>query len=121
MVNHIFLTWQAKKKVDFGYPFAGKDFRDLRNAARQFKAWGVKALWDEYLICADEYVVKSGYSVGLFCRCLVWLVDRPHWKGRAKKYEEELMGPVVEDVIKLLKGVGNEELSDRIGTPDHSG
>lgn len=102
LTKHIDATWFRLR--DFHYPFAGKDFKDLKNLCRIFQIWGVMALWDAFMASDSEWVQKSGRSINAFGKCVPWLVDVPGWKAQAKKYEEQLAGAYPADVIELFKG-----------------
>lgn len=102
LIEHIDSTWKKKKRSEFGYPFTGKDMADLRHFSGPFKEWGIMALWDEYLERPDEFNAKTGFSVFQFTRQLPFLVDVPHWKAKAAKYEMKLNGAYPENVLSLF-------------------
>src|SRR5258708_2699626 len=89
IIDHIDETWFKLK--GFHYPFAGKDFRDLKNIVRIFQQSGTLALWDCFIESNNSWVVESGYSLGAFGKCLTWLVDVPGWKSKAATYEKKFM------------------------------
>ncbi len=101
VVAHIHNSWIALK--GFGYPFVGRDFKDLKNMCRIFQPWGVCALWDTFVASESEWIKnKSGYSISSFCRCLPWLVDDPNWKKKAKDYEMSMVGDYPQEIMDLL-------------------
>lgn len=106
LIDHINDTWVTKKRVDFGYPFIGRDFRDLAGFVRNFKIWGLMSLWDNYLDSNNEWVRDKGYSINVFCSCLVWLVDIPGWKARARQYEDKIVGKMDAEVLSIIKNIG---------------
>ncbi len=105
MISHIDSTWRNMKKVEFGYPFQGRDFRDLRHFAKVFKPWGVMSLWDAFLASDGEWVKRSGYSIGAFISCLPWLVDIPGWKDSAAKYEKKILGNMPPNIQEILEKI----------------
>lgn len=109
VVNHIDETWYQKKKIH--YPFAGKDFKYLKNYCNKFTEWGIMALWDSFIASESSWVKQSGYSLDAFFRCLPWLVDDPSWKYKAKIYEIEEFPPISDEILELfnLKDVENEK------------
>lgn len=102
LVDHINDTWKAKK--GFGYPFQGKEFRGLKSAARNFKEWGLMAMWDAFLKSDSEWIKTTGYSISAFLGSLVWLVDDKEWKHKAKEYEKKMVPEYPKDILSLLKG-----------------
>ena len=102
LIDHINDTWKQKKRVDFNYPFVGRDFRDLRKFVKDFKVWGLMALWDAFLYSDNEWAKKTGYSINAFCACIVWLVDTPWWKDKSKRYENIISDPISNDILPLL-------------------
>jgi len=88
--------------VDYGYPFTGKDFKDLAHYARVYMIWGMMALWDMYLEQADEYTLKRGLDVYTFTRQLPRLLDQ-NWKNLARQYEDALLPDIAPEVLTLIK------------------
>jgi len=86
VVDHINDTWKKRKRSEYGYPFVGRDLKDLRHFCLVYHQWGIMALWDCYLAGADDWTVKHGFSLAEFYRQLPRLVDQP-WKQRAAMYE----------------------------------
>lgn len=99
LINHIHETWKNKK--GFGYPFRGRDFKELKTATRNFQEWQLMSLWDVFIENDSEWVKKTGHSVNSFLSCLCWLVDDKYWKTNAKKYESKLLISIPE-LEKLL-------------------
>lgn len=104
LVEHVNETWKQKRQVDYGYPFTGKDFKDLGHCARLYMVWGVMSLWDLYLEQADDYVKKRGFDIYTFTRQLPRLLDQ-NWKPLARQYEEVLLPDIPPEVVALLKPV----------------
>jgi hypothetical protein len=100
LIEHIDKSWLKIKGMH--YPFAGKDFKDLKGFSRSFQEWGVMALWDAFMASDSEWVRKSGYSIGAFVKCLPWLVDDPGWKRQAKTYEEKMVQPLTPEIETLF-------------------
>ena len=108
MIGHINQTWKAKK--GFGYPFRGREFKDLKTMTNNFKEWQLMALWDVFMGNNSEWVTESGYSINAFLSCLCWLIDDKDWKYRAQKYEERLCPKLDQDIDMVLKDVmGNQK------------
>lgn len=99
VIDHVDSTWMKKKGIH--YPFAGKDFKYLKNYCSKFTEWGVMSLWDTFMESTSEWVQKTGYSLDGFYKCLPWLMDNPTWKMRAAVYEKEFPPPPKE-VIELF-------------------
>ncbi len=106
LVEHVSTSWQKKKNMP--YPFAGRDFSDLKWACRQFQEWGVMALFDAFMASESDWVRRSGYSIGAFVKCLPWLVDDPMWKMSAKDYEAEMVEPLPPDLFTVVDGLSKE-------------
>jgi hypothetical protein len=105
LIDHINDTWKLKK--GFGYPFTGRDMRDLKGMERIFGIHGTMALWDVYIAIDAPFVKKGGWNIGFFCRSIPWLTDDKGWKFEALKYEEKLKTTLVEpdhEGIELLLG-----------------
>jgi len=102
LVDHVNETWKVKRRVDYGYPFTGKDFKDLAHYARVYMIWGMMALWDMYLEQADEYTLKRGLDVYTFTRQLPRLLDQ-NWKNLARQYEDALLPDIAPEVLTLIK------------------
>lgn len=106
LVDHIDASWLKLKGMH--YPFAGRDFRDLKAFSRSFKEWGVMALWDVFIASDSDWVLKSGYSVGAFVKCIPWLVDDLTWKAKSKRYESQIANEMPSDLLpifdQILKG-----------------
>ena len=109
LVEHIDASWMKMKGMH--YPFAGRDFSDLKGFCRSFQEWGLMALWDAFVASDSDWVRKSGYSINAFVKCLPWLVDDRGWKAAAKRYESEMAEPlstelftVVDNLAKKLGG-----------------
>jgi hypothetical protein len=100
LIDHIHSTW--KKKKGFGYPFRGRDFKELKTATRNFQEWQLMALWDVFMESNDEWVSKTGYSVGAFLGSLVWLIDNKSWKQRAKIYQDRI-APLPIEISRIIK------------------
>lgn len=101
MIEHINWTW--KKKKGFGYPFAGRNFKELKNMTRNYPEWYLMALWDIYIETdTNEYINETGHSIPVFLNCICWLVDTPNWKMRAREYEKKIapLPKGIEEVIK---------------------
>lgn len=103
LIEHIDQSWLRLKGIN--YPFAGRDFRDLKGFCRSFQEWGLMALWDAFVASQSEWVKKSGYSIGAFVKCLPWLVDDPGWKLAAKKYQLEIEEPLPTDLFTIVDRV----------------
>src|SRR5438477_12504799 len=99
MIGHIIETW-AKRKEGLEYPFRPSEMRQLKNLKRNFPEWQIMSLWDEYIKSEDDWIKKTGYSINGFLACIVWLVDIPGWKARAKQYEANL-APYPVDIEKI--------------------
>ena len=104
MIDHISETWQKKRLADFGYPFTGKDFADLRYFASRFQTWTLAALWDEYLEGANEYVDKHACDIFTFTRSLPRLMDSRSYKSRAAGYEKRWAPPLPSEIVDLFSG-----------------
>ena len=89
LIDHIDKSWKIKKRAEFGYPFMGKDFRDLKGLGRVYSVWGVMALWDVFLSLENDFNRNTGYSVWQFQRQLPFLVDDPFWRAKRDKYREQ--------------------------------
>lgn len=94
LVEHISQSWFRLK--GYPYPFQGRDFKNLKGYCRSFQEWGVMALWDKYVECDNDWVKKTGYSLGGFYACLPWLTDVSGWKDKAKEYEKKMVSPPIE-------------------------
>lgn len=103
LIDHIHNRWKAKK--GFGYPFRGRDFKELKSATSAFAEWQLMALYDVFIENTGEWVVKSGYSVQAFISCLPWLVDDKYWKIRARSYEEKLCPPLPPEILEAMKSI----------------
>lgn len=90
MICHISEKWKKQKKCEFGYPFTGKDFKDLKALASIYGVSGVQALWDTYLELKNDFNAKTGYSIYHFQRELPWLLDDPFWRSKRDRYESNL-------------------------------
>lgn len=100
MIEHINFTW--KKKKGFGYPFRGRDFKELKTMTRNFPEWQMMALWDVYIKQdRNEWIEENGYSLSGFYACLPWLVDDANWKMHAKEYEEKI-APIDKEILKVI-------------------
>ncbi len=100
LITHI--DKKFKEVRGFGYPFTGRDFKDLKDMVRHFEVWGVMALWDVYMSMDSEYIKKQGYAIYNFCRSIPWLTDKD-WKSRAQKYEKELCPPIKKEIQELFE------------------
>jgi hypothetical protein len=100
LINHISKKWREKK--GFGYPFQGRNFRDLKNATSSFMEWQLMSLYDVFIENESDWVRESGYSVGAFLACLPWLVDDKNWKMRAREYENKI-APLPKEIGDILK------------------
>lgn len=103
MIDHIDSTWKKKKGSELGYPFTGKDLKDLKSFTRTFQEWGIMALWDVYLNRENEFNRKTGYSLFQFLRQLPSLVDDRGWKAHAKVYEKQLGATLPEKLLTLFE------------------
>jgi hypothetical protein len=103
LIDHIFNRWKEKK--GFGYPFRGRDFKELKTATRVFPEWQLMALYDVFIENTGEWVVKSGYSVQAFISCLPWLVDDKYWKIRARSYEEKMVPALPAEILDLIQTI----------------
>ncbi len=101
LVDHIDVTWRKKKGSQIGYPFRGQDFQALKAFCRHYRAWGLAALWDNFVTVENDWIKKSGYSLTAFFGCLPWLVDLP-WKERANKYQDAWGVPSATNILKDL-------------------
>ena len=102
MVDHIDLTWRKAKKSDTGYPFHGRDFKDLKHFVGYYQEWGMMALWDIWIETATPWAKSTGLSLGAFFKSLPGLVDRKDWKIRAAAHEAKMMPPMEEKVMELF-------------------
>lgn len=100
LVDHISKRWREKK--GFGYPFRGREFKELKLATNSFMEWQLMALFDVFIDSQKEWVRGTGYSIGGFLSSLVWLVDDPNWKYRAKEYEEKI-APIPKEIGDIIK------------------
>lgn len=96
-------TWKKKKGASFYWQ--GQTFKKLKSLIGLHQPWGVMSLWETYLGLNDLYAKNAGYSFEMFEKKLPTLVDDPGWKGRARKYEDQLLGPVGDDLANVLNGV----------------
>lgn len=103
MIDHIDQSWFKVK--DMHYPFSGRDFRDLKGFARSFQEWGIMALFDVFMASKSDWVVKSGYSIGAFVKCLPWLVDDLGWKSKAETYRKKIEIPLPPEFKDLFSDV----------------
>ncbi len=113
VIDHINQSWLIRKK--YAYPFGGRDIRELKNLSRIFKEWGVMALWDVFVASDNDWVRKSGFSIGAFVKCIPWLVDDGGWKVQASKYELELVGGCPREIVDLFKDFKMAASNDRKG------
>ena len=90
LIGHISKTWQEKKHGEFGYPFSGRDFKDLKALASIYGISGTQALWDTFLELKNDFNEKTGYSIYHFQRELPYLLDNPFWRSKRDKYEAKL-------------------------------
>lgn len=102
LIDHINETWRIKKKSDHGYPFTGKDFKDLGHYARFYQVWGMMSLWDLYLETADDYTLKRGLDIYTFTRQLPRLLDMG-WKPMANRYADAIQPDLPPEFADLLK------------------
>ena len=101
MIEHMNFSW--KKKKGHGYPFRGRDFKELKNMTRTFPEWQMMSLWDVFMDTdTNEWINDNGHSIGAFFACLPWLVDDHNWRMRAKEYEKKIapLPEGIEDIIK---------------------
>lgn len=109
MIDHINETWKKAKRADYGYPFTGRDFKQLRGFVEIFQSWGIMALWDCYLVAAEsnDFLKSRGYSVELFVSSLPWLTDKA-WKGVAAGYEKQIAPAIPKEIETLLFQIAPE-------------
>src|SRR5205814_2415286 len=100
LINHISKKWREKK--GFGYPFRGRDFKELKEATRIFPEWQLMSLYDVFMMYTSEWVVNTGYSISGFLACLPWLVDDLNWKKKAREYEEKI-APIPKEIEEIIK------------------
>jgi hypothetical protein len=100
MIKHISFRYSRLKGHD--YPFTGKDFVELKNAARIFQPWGIMALWDIFIDFADDYTRKNGFSIWCFLRQIPKLTDNPLYKPSAEKYQQVLIGTKPNKILELF-------------------
>ncbi len=91
-----------KKKGGLKYPFRLAEMKQLKLAKRNYPEWQLMSLWDEFINSDDEWAQKTGFSINGFLGCLVWLVDKPGWKARAREYELKI-APIDEEVLRIVK------------------
>lgn len=106
LVDHIDASWLKLKGMH--YPFAGRDFQDLKRFSRSFQEWGLMALWDAFAASDSEWVRKSGYSIGAFVKCLPWLVDDRGWKAASRRYEAEMVQPLSTELFTIVDNLGKK-------------
>lgn len=100
MIEHINFTWKRKK--GHGYPFRGRDFKELKTMTRNFPEWQLMALFDVFMEHESEWVSESGHSINAFLACIPWLVDDATWKMRARGYEVKL-APIPKEIGDIVK------------------
>lgn len=100
MISHINDSW--KKQKGNGYPFLGKDFKNLKNMTEIYPEWQLMSLWDVFMEAKSDWFDEAGKSISIFLSCLPWLVDDKRWKSRAREYELK-MAPIDEEVLKVIK------------------
>lgn len=111
LIEHIDKSWVERRSMN--YPFSGRDFRDLKNLSRNLMEWGLMALWDCFMESDNDWVAKSGYSVGAFTRCIPWLIDHHLYKERSRNYRDyiEKLFPTDEKVAELFACVNGRPTS----------
>lgn len=89
LIDHISETWKIKKRAEVGYPFTGRDFRDLKVLGHVYTNYGVMALWDVFMGLENDFNAKTGYSLWQFQRQLPFLTDDVGWRHRRDKYRDQ--------------------------------
>lgn len=103
MVRHIDEGWKRKKGS--GYPFTPHDFAQLKTIAKLYMAWGVMALWDQFIASDDPFYRQTGYKIGAFVQSLPKLLDTS-WKSKAEQYRCKLE-PSSENMTSLIVELSN--------------
>lgn len=116
MVNHIDQAWRKARKSDTGYPFHGRDFKDLAHFVSYYQESGLMALYDMFLESQSDWVKRTGHSLQAFFKCLPGLLDKGGWKARAEKYEKGMLPPVEPEVLELFKDWKIEVKEDKDAT-----
>lgn len=121
LVDHIKRKWEYKKRPNGRFAPTGQDFEHLRKRALVYDAFELMALYDEFIVTADEFYAKNGYAVWVFCKAVDALVDKAGWKAKADAYRANHLKPTtpaeVENAKKLsetMSGMMNGKVSGSI-------
>lgn len=101
LIDHIYTGWMRKKN-GLQYPFRAAEMKQLKLATRNYPEWQLMALWDEFINSENDWIKKTGYSINGFLGCIVWLVDAPGWKARAREYEEKI-APLPKEISEIIR------------------
>lgn len=106
VVAHLLESFKAKKGAS--YPFNGMDGRVVKSLLGYYEVAQIKALWDCFLACDDDWIRKVGHKIGEFRRQIPMLLDKSDYKAKQAKYEQtEIRGEGVMPSItfKTSRGV----------------
>lgn len=105
IVDHVNKSWQAKKGV--AYPWDAHEFKKLHGLATTYQAWGVMAMWDQYVQMGTYWGKITGFMLDGLKKDIGVIVDDPRWKSLCRTYEEKLFAPSNEEVVSTKDLVKN--------------
>lgn len=108
IVDHVNKSWQAKKGVP--YPWDAHEFKKLHGLATVYQAWGVMAMWDQYVQMGTYWGKLTGFMIDGLKKDIGVIVDDPRWKSLCRSYEEKLFAPSADEVVST-KGLLNNLVS----------
>lgn len=99
IVDHVNKSWVARKGVP--YPWDAHEFKKLHGLAVTYQAWGVMAMWDQYVQMGTYWGKLTGFMLDGLKKDVGVIVDDPRWKSLCRTYEEKLFAPSAEEVVPI--------------------
>lgn len=99
IVDHVNKSWMQRKGV--AYPWDAHEFKKLHGLATVYQAWGVMAMWDQYVAMGTYWGKLTGFMLDGLKKDVGVIVDDPRWKSLCRTYEEKLFAPSAEEVVPI--------------------